>query len=312
LEYQRDNLIEWYINEQTGLEQGFTLKAPPQPRRTSVPLRLAMNLDTNLTPQLTPDKQAIAFRNKTGETVFHYDKLHVFDAQQQKIPAQMALIDTETVVIEVDDRQAVYPLTIDPLLVTEKAILDRVNGKANNSFGYSVAIDGDIAAIGANGANLVYIFEKNQNQEWIQKTILSLYASNTGFLSIADFGQAISLHENTLIVGARGDDTFLGSAYVYERTQDGWVEKARLMGNVRTSAEEFGAAVSVNQDIIVVGAPNTLIQSYNVLGQLIFFSESMGCGKSKRNLLPLMLNLMTDLVVQSLSITTPLSLALMK
>jgi hypothetical protein len=284
LEYQRDNLIEWYINEQTGLEQGFTLKAPPQPRRTSVPLRLAMNLDTNLTPQLTPDKQAIAFRNKTGETVFHYDKLHVFDAQQQKIPAQMALIDTETVVIEVDDRQAVYPLTIDPLLVTEKAILDRVNGKANNSFGYSVAIDGDIAAIGANGANRVYIFEKNQNQEWIQKTIVSLYASNTGFLSIADFGQAISLHENTLIVGARGDDTFLGSAYVYERTQDGWVEKARLMGNVRTSAEEFGAAVSVNQDIIVVGAPKHTHSELQRAGAAYIFQRVNGVWQEQAKL----------------------------
>jgi hypothetical protein len=153
----------------------------------------------------------------------------------------------------------------------------------------SVAIDGDIAAIGANGANRVYVFEKNKNQQWIQKTILSLPASNTGFLSIGDFGQAISLHGNILIVGARGDETFLGSAYVYERTQDGWVEKARLTGNVRTSAEEFGTAVLAEGDIIVVVLQNILIQGFNMPGQLMFFSESMDNGKNKQNLSLLML-----------------------
>jgi hypothetical protein len=284
LEYQRDNLIEWYINEQTGLEQGFTLKAPPQPRRTTAPLRLAMNLDTNLTPQLTPDKQAIAFRNKTGETVFHYDKLHVFDAQQQKIPAQMALIDAETVVIEVDDRQAVYPLTIDPLLVTEKAILDRVNGGADNAFGYSVAIDGKIAAIGTNGANRVYVFEKNQQQEWIQKTILSLPTSKTGFFSLADFGQAVSLSGNTLIVGARGDDTFLGSAYVYERTDNGWEQQARLIGQVRTSGEEFGTTISAEGDIIVVGAPKHTHSGFQYAGAAYIFQRINGVWQEQAKL----------------------------
>ena len=45
VEYRRDGLTEWYINGPRGLEQGFTLAAPPAGARSSSRLALAVTGD---------------------------------------------------------------------------------------------------------------------------------------------------------------------------------------------------------------------------------------------------------------------------
>ncbi len=50
VEYRRRDLIEWYVNGPLGLEQGFTLKAPPE--RGEGPLTLAVSLSSSLSTSL--------------------------------------------------------------------------------------------------------------------------------------------------------------------------------------------------------------------------------------------------------------------
>jgi hypothetical protein len=49
LEYRRGYISEWYLNDQRGLEQGFTLTAPPPGRQGRSPLRLDLALLAALT-----------------------------------------------------------------------------------------------------------------------------------------------------------------------------------------------------------------------------------------------------------------------
>ena len=51
--------------------------------------------------------------------------------------------------LEVDDREAVYPVTIDPLIALLEAKLTASDASAGDVFGASVAIDGDTVVIGA-------------------------------------------------------------------------------------------------------------------------------------------------------------------
>jgi hypothetical protein len=81
------------------------------------------------------------------------------------------------------------------------------------------------------------------------------------------FGWGIGISNDTAVVGARGhtnqNGNTTGAAYVYERTADKWGLKTKLIPDDGVSGEEFGEAVAVAGDIILVGArrdraaPNT-------------------------------------------------------
>jgi hypothetical protein len=144
LTYQWDaNLSEWWINTPAGLEQGFTVQQRPDDVATG-PLVVDMAVKGDLTPVLRGD--GIAFTDSSNVTILTYNKLYVTDAAGQVIPARFAAMG-QTLQILVDDQQATYPLTIDPLV--QQAYLKAPYADAGDYFGYSVAIDGDTMVVGA-------------------------------------------------------------------------------------------------------------------------------------------------------------------
>jgi hypothetical protein len=189
IEYRRGAITEWYNNGEQGLEQGFTLQLPPLPGSERRPggegslLHLAMALHTSLTPRLADNGQAIQFTDHEGGTVLRYDQLHVHDAAGRQLPARMDLMSKPLVLsrtdpqsraklvwpisIVVDDTNATYPITVDPLVTAQVAKLTATDGAANDYFGVSVAISGGTVVVGADGAYVggkayhgaAYVFE---------------------------------------------------------------------------------------------------------------------------------------------------------
>ncbi len=53
--YQRDDLTEWYVNDERGLEQGFTIHTAPSTSTQNPPPEIVLDLalSGNLTPHLT-------------------------------------------------------------------------------------------------------------------------------------------------------------------------------------------------------------------------------------------------------------------
>ena len=93
------------------------------------------------------------------------------------------------------------------------------DGASDDWFGISVSIDRDYAIIGAmrdddNGAESgsAYIF-KRTGTTWTQEA--KLLASDGEFSDC--FGFSVSISGNRVVIGALGDDTFIGSAYVFSR-----------------------------------------------------------------------------------------------
>jgi hypothetical protein len=86
---------------------------------------------------------------------------------------------------------------------------------AASYFGYSVAIRGDYAIIGAkgSGAGATYIFER-VSDTWTQKHMI--IASNSG--SSDYFGNSVSMGDKYTIVGAQGRGADVGAAYIFEPT----------------------------------------------------------------------------------------------
>src|SRR5436190_13703298 len=75
----------------------------------------------------------------------------------------------------------------------------------------------------------------------------------------AQFGNAIALDGNTMVVGARFDGTTAsqaGAAFVYVLNAGTWTQQAKLLANDGATADKFGYSVAISGDTIVVGAFN--------------------------------------------------------
>ncbi|MCG7854731.1 MAG: FG-GAP repeat protein, partial [Methanoregulaceae archaeon] len=160
-EYRRGPLTEWYVNGPFGLQQGFTLDAPPAATADQkAPLILALSLKGTLTAQLKPDRRSLVFTDGNTTARFTYTGLTVTDAEGNEAPSWLEVHGT-TLSITVDDRGMRYPLTIDPFFQAAK--LTASDGAASDLFGYSVAISGNTVVVGAcSKARLgaAYVFEK--------------------------------------------------------------------------------------------------------------------------------------------------------
>ena len=97
---------------------------------------------------------------------------------------------------------------------SQVAELIATGGASNDSFGVSVAIDGDTCVIGAygtnSGAGSAYVFT-NTDGTWSQVAELTA----TGGASGDRFGSSVAIDGSTCVIGAPNGNSGTGSAYVY-------------------------------------------------------------------------------------------------
>ncbi len=135
----------------------------------------------------------------------------------------------------------------------ETAKLVASDAAADDEFGISVALDGNTAVIGArqddarNGS--AYLFTKVSGV-WSQKAKLT--ASDGA--ADDEFGISVAVHGDTVVVGARQDDTSDGAAYVFTEVSGVWKHVAKLTADDGVANDEFGISVAVDGDTILVGA----------------------------------------------------------
>ena len=126
--------------------------------------------------------------------------------------------------------------------------------------GTSVALSGDLLAIGAPGDSQlrgsVYIFRRN-GSSWVQQQKL---APNGG--SFGDgFGMSLSMDENWLAVGAPHDDESVanqGSVHIYRRNGSSFAFDRKVSAADPRVSSMFGFSLSVAGADLLVGAPGDL------------------------------------------------------
>ncbi len=133
------------------------------------------------------------------------------------------------------------------------------DGETQDRFGWSVALSGNVALIGArrdddNGVDsgAAYVFRFN-GSTWIEEQ--KLLASDGDVLD--DFGFSVSLSENVAVIGARGDEDNgfeSGSAYVFRFMDPVWTEEQKLLAKDGEPEDKFGHSVAVSGDLAVIGA----------------------------------------------------------
>lgn len=287
-----DSLTEWFVNEARGLEHGFTVHQAPATRAEfdlhsgengpadQQPLQFTLSVRGGLVPHISTDGRNVTFANANGGTVVTYFGLIVVDADGDAVPAHFEIV-SEGLRLSVNDQNALYPLTIDP--VAQQAFLKASNAEASDLFGYAVAASGDTVVIsaksesssatGVNGnqalnslplSGAAYVFVRD-GATWSQQAYLK--ASNTG--SIDAFGRSVAISGDTIVIGAdlessnatgvngnQADNSaeFSGAAYVFVRNGTIWSQQAYLKASNTEERDNFGVSVAVSGDTIVVGA----------------------------------------------------------
>jgi len=101
VEYRRGTITEWYINDERGLEQGFTLASPPQTEFSDLPneIILELSLTGDLTPHLIENGTELEFTTTGGVRVLHYGGLVTYDANGMELPSHLELILSEQDVV---------------------------------------------------------------------------------------------------------------------------------------------------------------------------------------------------------------------
>ncbi len=145
----------------------------------------------------------------------------------------------------------IYTKTTAGWSTTPAATLSDPAGAVDDVFGWSVAVSGTTAVIGAPGANRTYFYTK-KSTGWSTVPAVTLSDPNaTG----GRFGESVAVSGTTAVVGAIGDNALRGAAYIYKKTANGWSKKpaATLSDPAATSYDYFGYSVAISGETAVVG-----------------------------------------------------------
>ena len=142
---------------------------------------------------------------------------------------------------------------------TQQAKLTASDAAAGDEFGWGLAIEGDLALVGApyndargTDSGALYAFVRS-GTSWTQQAKLTASDGD------ADdrFGWFLALNSGTAVVGALADEAkgfASGSAYVFTYNGSSWSQQAKLTASDGAGNDQFGAAVAVHRDTAVISA----------------------------------------------------------
>ena len=216
---REENVSEWFVNNQRGLEHGFTIgKRPDGSAENKDPLRFTFSVLGSLRPVISSDGDAVRFVDASGSAVVTYAGLEVWDSDGRSLPAHFVKSEKGIGLI-VDECDGRYPITIDPIaqqVYLKASNTGQVGISDGDLFGESVAISGDTAVVGARG-------------------------------------------ESSAATGVNGDQSNnaaveAGAAYVFVRSGGTWIQQAYLKASNTEALDNFGISVAISGDTLVVGA----------------------------------------------------------
>ena len=159
------------------------------------------------------------------------------------------------------------PITIRTRLQTLE-LVERTLDSPNtlDEMGFAVEIDGDIAVVSAPGEAVnaafggsVYVFRHQSDASWALESTLT----GSDNISGDRFGTDVAISGNRIVVGAANNDSTAneaGAAYVFEYESSQWIEKQKLVpSGTDIDSDLFGTAVSIDGDLIAIGAPEVAI-----------------------------------------------------
>ena len=143
-------------------------------------------------------------------------------------------------------------------------LTDTVSADAEfDELGYSVALDGETALIGApfrhgalgHGAAWVFTRVGGSWSAWTAQPVLTAADGASG----DRFGYTVALSGDTALIGAPRHSVFgtyqAGAAYAFVRTGGSWAQQAKLTAADGAYEDQFGSSVALSGDAALIGSP---------------------------------------------------------
>jgi len=280
-EGSRAGLTEWWGNDEHGLEQGWTLDEAPA---GDGPLVLEVAVE-GAEALVAEDGTSAMLSTRTNR--LRYAGLLAMDATGRRLPTHLAPTPGGLRVV-VDDRHAILPVEIDPLLTTETwaAEVDQ----AGALFGSSVASAGDVNGDGYSdvvvGAPAYDDGESDEGAVFVYLGSPSGLPSSASWSTQSDqdganLGGAVSSAGDVngdgyadIVAGAsdfEDGQTSEGAAFVYLGSASGPVAPAAWTAQGDQYMTQFGYAVSSAGDVNGDGYSDV------VVGDIYHDGDATGC-----------------------------------
>lgn len=164
------------------------------------------------------------------------------------------------------------------------------NLPTNSKFGYAVALQGDLLAVGAPKATLsgavpaegaVFLYGRHQGGTNAWGEIKRWEPAGQ---TSTDFGTSVSLSGDRLIVGAPKDKAGIpfgtprGAAFYLSRNVGGsnnWGVAQKITVPTMTVGDDFGHSVSADGDVLAIGAPLENVGAYEVGSVYIYRMDAV-------------------------------------
>ena len=169
----------------------------------------------------------------------------------------------------------------------------------NELFGSSISLDGNNLAVGASGnsenTGAVYIYNRKNSLWTLEQKLTDPFGSGSD-----EYGYSVDLDNTTLVVGSPKEDNVVfeilheecnegtwhwivtecngwecgcrngmrnnsGAVFIYKKINDVWDFEAYVKASNSEDDFEFGNSVSIDGDILAVGAPGEWFGSHSIL-----------------------------------------------
>lgn len=232
------------------MRHAFQITSRPAGETGNVFIKLAVSGANKIS---APNKTSLAFQ--VGGTTFEYKDLTVWDARNRRLAAKLVPAK-DGFFISVDDRNAVYPVKIDPDWSFVKQLQHPTETVFDNLYGTAFSVDGFTVAVGAQrddffdsdqGKVFIYVYN---GTDWVLQQAIR----QNDLSQVLPFGKAVSLAGNRLAVGAGN------TAFIFERSGSVWSQ----VGQVAESGDPFGDFAKDNRyfklvdNRLIVTAPGHL------------------------------------------------------
>ena len=290
---ENDKIRIDYTNARDGMRQDFIIKNRPE---SAGILRLNLSADTKLKIMVGAD--ALIFKDRNGEDKMKYSSLKCWDATGRELRAYFEKDNYELESLEkfrntnfaipnsffiiVNDEDAVYPVTIDPLSTSPDWTAD--GNQTDALFGFSVSTAGDVngdgysdVIVGAYRYNVVYADDGRAFVYYGSASGLSVTPNWTAESNqeYSFFGYSVSTAGDVngdgysaVIVGAYryengSGQTDEGRAFVYHGSASGLSLSADWTAESNQANANFGRSVSTAGDVNADGYSDIIIGAYN-------------------------------------------------
>jgi hypothetical protein len=169
---------------------------------------------------------------------------------------------------------AVYLYKRQGMTYVLEAKLFAPDATSGAEFGRTVAIKGNTVCVGARFAQFgdlehagaVYIYKKFRGSWYLEDKIVSPAPADED-----NFGRALAIQGDLLVVTARKSSNEEGAAYLFVYKDGSWVYREELTASDPVKKAYFGQSVDLQGDIMAIGARNA---NPNGAGAVYLFRQS--------------------------------------